>query len=288
MISVPSDIPAIFGDDPGPIYRVGIERTPISYPTRGNDDCNAIEDHSYWFVHRNRCLSSLLGSRIRSGVMLDVGGGNGSTTAALRADGIDCWLVEPGVDGCHNAVSRCVPVIINNTLAELALPGDSVGCIGLFDVIEHVPDVPSLLNEAFRVLAPDAVIAVTVPALRGLWSADDVYAGHHRRYSTHRLTLDLEAAGFVVDRCRYLFGPLVMPRWLFRTIPSLLRLRRADDVARAEREHGVGGGLFARIMSSLLRREAERIKRDRWPMLGTSCVAVAYKRHSPHEPNCHA
>ena len=34
----------------------------ISYPSDGNETCFLIEDHSFWFKHRNNCIVSVVKS----------------------------------------------------------------------------------------------------------------------------------------------------------------------------------------------------------------------------------
>lgn len=213
--------------------------------------------------------------RIQDGIVLDVGGGNGSTARVLRDAGLDCWLVEPGASGCQHAHDRGVPTVILGTLQEVQFPSQSVSGVGMFDVIEHIEDVGSLLGEVRRVLRPGGLLAVTVPALPWLWSSEDVYAGHYRRYTVGSLRQTLHDCGFEVEAANYLFGPLVLPLLACRAIPSLLRIRRGGNWQRAAKEHGADGGLMASGIKACLSREQRRLTRNKWPRLGTSCVALA-------------
>jgi len=254
---------------------VHCESEALSYPTHANDECNAIEDSSYWFRHRNHCIAALLQERIHDGVVLDVGGGNGSTAQVLNEAGLNCWLVEPGASGCHNARDRGIPTVILGTLQDIQFPSESVAGVGMFDVVEHIEDVDSLLGEVRRVLRPGGLIAVTVPAIPWLWSSEDVYAGHYRRYTVRSLRQTLRRCGFEVEVANYLFGPLVLPLLTCRALPSLLGIRRGGNWKRAAREHGSTGGLMASGIKALLAREQRRLTHDKWPTLGTSCIALA-------------
>ena len=51
----------------------------VSYPPRGNAACLEIEDRSFWFLHRNRCIVSLVRRFAPDGPLLDIGGGNGES-----------------------------------------------------------------------------------------------------------------------------------------------------------------------------------------------------------------
>ncbi|HEX3866389.1 MAG TPA: hypothetical protein VHV78_06525, partial [Gemmatimonadaceae bacterium] len=77
---------------------IGDDSTKLSYPDHGNQMCFQVEDTSFWFRHRNRCIVEMLRRLPPSGTVFDVGGGNGFVTAGLLKAGFDSILVEPGVD----------------------------------------------------------------------------------------------------------------------------------------------------------------------------------------------
>lgn len=278
MLTSPSELSHVIkSNDGGPYLVAGADAVSLSYPTHGNDACNAIEGVSFWFRHRNTCITHLVSRRLQDGVFLDVGGGNGSTTKSLAVAGIDCWLIEPNPAGCRNAQDRGIQTIFLASLDALCFPADSVAGVGLFDVIEHIENTSELLSEAYRILVPGGMLAVTVPAIPWLWSTEDEYAGHFRRYTRKALRRDLDSIGFEVELVQYLFGPLVFPLLACRSIPSRLGLRRGGNWGTAAHEHGVDGGWGASIVRRLLHRERKRFKRNRWPLLGTTCIAIARK-----------
>jgi hypothetical protein len=54
----------------------------VSYPEEGNEACFEVEDHSFWFRHRNDCIRELVRNfqPKGKGPIFDVGGGNGFLT----------------------------------------------------------------------------------------------------------------------------------------------------------------------------------------------------------------
>ncbi len=70
------------------------------------------------------------------------------------------------------------------------------------DVLEHLADDGAALRELLRILRPDGVLALTVPALSWLWSDWDVALHHYRRYSRKSLLRLLQDAGGEVLLCR--------------------------------------------------------------------------------------
>mgnify|MGYP007131759322 CR=1 FL=1 len=57
---------------------------PVSYPAHGNATCLAVEDTSFWFRHRNRCILEFVHRYRPDGPLLDIGGGNGFVSPGLQ------------------------------------------------------------------------------------------------------------------------------------------------------------------------------------------------------------
>jgi 2-polyprenyl-3-methyl-5-hydroxy-6-metoxy-1,4-benzoquinol methylase len=78
----------------------------VSYPNEGNRDCLGIEERSFWFSHRNRCIAATVGKFPPQGAIFDIGGGNGFVARGLAEAGFEVVLVEPGEEGARNARQR--------------------------------------------------------------------------------------------------------------------------------------------------------------------------------------
>jgi SAM-dependent methyltransferase len=265
-------------DDVTGIWRAR-QSTPVSYPAHGNAACFRLEDGSFWFNHRNRCIAEAVGQWPPPGFILDVGGGNGYVAGGLIEAGHETVVLEPGDEGARNARTfRNIPHVICATLQDAALKPASVPAIGLFDVLEHVDDDRGFVAEMRRILQPGGLVYVTVPAQQRLWAMDDVEAGHFRRYSTRQLASRFEAAGFDVLYVTYFFELLVAPVFLLRTLPGHLGLRgRRKVVSHYEAEHAARVGWLSRMMRRLLERELRVIASRRTLASGTSCLLVARK-----------
>lgn len=57
----------------------------------------------------------------------------------------------------------------------------------LFDIMEHIENVPEFMNACVRYLKPGGYLLVNVPAHHFLWSRYDKIAGHLRRYTRQLL-----------------------------------------------------------------------------------------------------
>src|SRR5207247_6356314 len=117
----------------------------VSYPSAVQTRIAAIEDSSFWFRHRNSVIGAVVGKHPPEGTLLDVGGGNGSVSLALRRLGISTIVMEPGIDGASIAHARGLTVIRAIFDADMFVEG-AVSAICLFDVIEHVADSLKLLR----------------------------------------------------------------------------------------------------------------------------------------------
>lgn len=247
----------------------------VSYPETGADAMASVEDTSFWFSHRNEVIALLLERFAPGRTLWDIGGGNGFQALRLQERGTEVVLVEPGLTGCRNAVARRVEHVIRGTIESVDLAPASLDAVSLFDVIEHLPDPVKMLTECRRVLRPSGRLFVTVPAYQALWSDEDEYAQHHRRYDKALLEEHLRSAGFEVDFVSYFFQPLVAPIFLVRSLPYRLRGRRRTEGATADlSEHG-SGGLSQRVVEALLARELRALRAGRSLSFGSSLVAVA-------------
>ena len=166
-------------------------RGDVSYPEGQSDECFAIEDGSYWFQHRAGFIVDGIGRYPPPGPLFDVGGGNGHVAAAIEAAGTKVVLVEPGHRAALNARARGVSCVVNSSLQEAGFLPRSLAAVGLFDVLEHVADDEQFLALLHELIAPGGRLYLTVPAHRSLWSAEDVAAGHYRRYTLNALCKQL-------------------------------------------------------------------------------------------------
>lgn len=254
---------------------VARHRSPVPYPAEGNQLFAALEESSFWFRHRNRCILAVLAAHPPAGTLFDVGGGNGFVARALAAAGWPAILVEPGEDGVAAARRRGLGHVVCSTLEDADFHPGSLPAVGLFDVLEHLPDDVAVLAGLRRLLVPGGRLYVTVPAYRWLWSSEDEFAHHHRRYRLGELTERLERSDFRVLRATYFFTLLPLPILLARTLPSRLGLRRRTRAATTRREHAASLPGATRLLDRLLAAEAARLRRGRDLPFGASCLVVA-------------
>jgi SAM-dependent methyltransferase len=250
-------------------------RSPVSYPESGNEWCAGVEEGSFWFRHRSRCVIEMVRRHPPRGPIFDVGGGNGFVTRGLAEAGWETVLIEPGPAGARRAWMGGLRPVVCATLADAGFRRGALAAVGLFDVLEHQPDEAAFLASVSECLAPGGSFYLTVPALPALWSIDDEVAGHHRRYTRRSISRSLTSAGFRVEAVTYIFAVLPLPLLLFRTLPGALGLRTKADIAAAGKEHEVSTRPAGRILDRLLNAELRRIRLGRAMPIGTSCLVAA-------------
>lgn len=252
----------------------------ISYPDSANADCRQIEEQSYWFQHRNSIITSLLAEHAsldEQSFFTDIGGGNGFQSKAIQDTGLATVLVEPGLTGCVNAKNRGVKTVVHATLEASGLRDESVPLAGAFDVVEHIEDESNFLGTAFKKLKTDGLFFMTVPALSILWSDEDSYAGHFRRYTVKSACRSLATQGFKIEFASYIFKPLVLPIFLLRATPYRLGISKGVDIQKTTRQHTLPNNPAGRLVNRGLKKELELLQRMHKQRIGTSVVVVARK-----------
>ena len=232
-----------------------------------------IEAESYWFNHRNDVITAVVRRFPPSGPIFDIGGGNGYVSLGLKRCGFECIVVEPGEVGAANAAKRGFPVI-RAPFQNLTLGDETIGSAGMFDVLEHIEDDSGALANLHRVLKREGRLYIAVPAHRLLWSAEDVAAGHYRRYTLGSLSERLRHAGFAVDYGTYFFTLLVAPIFLMRVVAALAGRSSVGDV---NQDHRLPGGVIGAAFRWSFKRELLAIASGGRRPLGASCLIVARK-----------
>lgn len=151
--------------------------------------------------------------------------------------------------------------------------------IGLFDVVEHIEADLSFLKSIHTLLQTQGHVFISVPAYQALWSKEDDDAGHFRRYTRANLEQKLRDAGFEIVYSTYIFSLLILPVFLFRTIPSRLGLHhKAGQSATHQKEHAKPGGLSQQVLNAIWRFELKKIQQGRSLPFGGSVLVVARKK----------
>lgn len=234
----------------------------------------AVEERHAWFRARRELIGNLAEDLTRDLPphyrVLEVGCGTGHVLRALEqaCSGGQVIGMDVHVEGLHFARQRTACQLV---LGDANAPpfGAEFALVGLFDVLEHLPDDGHVLRRMFGLLQPHGVLMLTVPADPALWSYFDESSRHVRRYEVPDLERKLRAAGFTVEYITpymQLLAP-IMQVWR-RAVPRL------GDHRQMSRELSVIP-VANDVLYWLLKREAAHIQQRRVLPYGASILAVA-------------
>ena len=237
----------------------------------------AAEDRQWWYAGMRAIGFGLLDQalRTRSGPsrtarrFLDAGCGTGLNLEHLADRG-----QAVGIDLSAEAVRFCLSrgvTVVRGSVLTLPFPERSFDGLVSFDVLYHawVTDDREAMGELARVLRPDGLLLVRVPALKVLWGAHDEAVHSRHRYTKTELRALLEGAGLEVLRLTYC-NSILFPLLLVRRTVDRLASRHGSDVEFLPAP-------VEWLFRQLLLVEAALIRRGLNLPLGASVVALARK-----------
>jgi SAM-dependent methyltransferase len=248
-----------------------------------------IEDRHFWFQARNKIITAFVKDLIKTFPdkyrVLEVGCGTGNVLRYLEKTCTDGMVVgmELFAEGLQYARTRVQCPLIQG---DMMMPpfGVKFHLVGLFDVLEHLPEDTRVLEALHQMLEPGGVLMLTVPAHMSLWSYFDEASFHQRRYEKRDLRAKLMAAGYEIVHLTYYMTTLFPLVWSGRRAAALRERSSGKGEITSERVQkmaedelkitpGVNG-----VLSAVLSVERQMIL-NRWPMpFGTSLLAVARRR----------
>ena len=94
------------------------------------------------------------------------------------------------------------------------LKAERIDTIVCMNVLEHIEDDRGTLADFGRLLPAGGKLALLVPSMPSLYGTLDVHLRHFRRYDREPLAALVTAAGFEIEKIRYLNRPGVFGWWL--------------------------------------------------------------------------
>jgi SAM-dependent methyltransferase len=245
----------------------------------------ALEDRHFWFRARNKAILALVSPLARRlpprSRILEVGCGTGNVIRFLEQEcgaglvvGMDLFA-----EGLHYARQRTSCLLVQgDVLAPPLRPQFDI--IGLFDVLEHLPDDGRVLQTLRNMLVPGGCLLLSVPAHPSLWGPFDEASCHLRRYGLAELESELVHTGFRVEYLTHYMALSFPLLWLRRRLSSWPTRRRGEGALRkssaAETELRIIP-VVNELLACLLSQEARLIGQRRVIPFGASLLAVARK-----------
>jgi SAM-dependent methyltransferase len=157
-----------------------------------------------------RQIRAVLGLRAENTMrLLDIGCSTGALIMSARREGIDAEGVEPAERAARAAQAAGLRVF-PGTLESAGYPMGRFQAATLMEVIEHLRDPATLLQEVRRILEPKGILVVgtgnaaswTVSLMGGRWDYFQVepFGGHVSFFTPGSLSRLAERCGFRVER----------------------------------------------------------------------------------------
>lgn len=172
------------------------------FPADAYPELATLEAQNFWFRARNHLIVWALRHHFPTmGRFLEIGCGTGFVLSgvaeafpAAELTGTDAFSV-----GLAYAARRVPGAEVHQMDARRIPYRNEFDVVGAFDVLEHIEQDETVLQQMNVALRPGGGIALTVPQHPWLWSRQDELACHVRRYRVQELHDKVQRAGFVVD-----------------------------------------------------------------------------------------
>ena len=185
-----------------------------------------LEREHWWFRGRRAVYLDLLQTALRGhrpARVLDVGAGVGGFLSELQTLGDEVHHTDLSHAALAHAATRERARGVQASAVALPYASMSFDLVCLFDVLEHIEDDAAVLEEVERVLNPEGIVILSVPAHAWLWSENDRVAEHVRRYSRRGLLELLGASRLILERCTFTNAAL---------FPAIVAFVLASEAAR--------------------------------------------------------
>ena len=240
------------------------------------------EENHFWFKYWNNVIGSNVFELLvncKNSRFLELGCGNGNVIREIEKRLPEATIVgsELHEEGLLNARGRVACELVQADI--YSLPNwAKFDLIGLFDVLEHLPDDVKALKEIRKALKPGGKLILTVPASMKLWSYVDEVAGHFKKYSCDTLEEALLKSGFKIVKNEPFMMPLFPAMWLSRKFTQLKKKLglngQKEDRALANDQLKISPFMNF-IMGTILGIEGKLINMGVRMPFGTSILAIA-------------
>ncbi len=239
----------------------------------------ATEEGFWWFQGMNRMLWDFLDRHPPGGLTLEVGCGTGHVSALLRRRYPGCEVVsmDLSAEGLRYAQGHGLRNLARADMRDLPFVANCARSLLSLDAIVHLEpgEVPPVLEEFSRVLAPDGLLLLRAAAFQWLRSRHSAFVNERQRFQARTLLPEIERSGFQILRHTYA-NCLLLP-------VSLFKFRVWEPLARAQPESGLRPlpPALNAILKNVLTMEAAWLRHcGRFP-IGQSLWVLARKKGSP-------
>ncbi|MHB1457005.1 MAG: class I SAM-dependent methyltransferase [Armatimonadota bacterium] len=236
------------------------------------DRIRALEDVHWWYKGRKHLLERLKETiKLRNALILDAGCGTGFAGRLLA----ECGTVI-GLDASRHAFDESVSAEINclALIDKTPFSDNTFDLVVGMDLIEHLDDDQSALNEMYRVCKEGGYLFITAPAYRWMWSAHDESLEHKQRYSLNEVISKIRKSGFDIEKSSYFVSTVFLAAFIYR----MLRRKSAasSDLAPVAKPINT-------VLTSIMKTEASIAWRIGLPFGMTAFVLARKPEKDPVE-----
>lgn len=222
-----------------------------------------IGTHWYYKSKAAAVYKALQGLKIHN--ILDVGAGSGFFSKYLISNtgAKESWCVDTAYDSEFD--EKYLNGIIHYRKVNPAIEPDLVL---LVDVLEHIEDDTSFLQDYVRNVPKGTTFFISVPAFNFLWSQHDVFLEHKRRYSLKQLEDLVTSCHLSIDTGFYYFGAVLPIAVVTRLMKNIFCSQHKPQSQLQSHSKFVNS-----FLSSLCSFEINFMLKNRFAGLSAMCVA---------------
>ena len=203
------------------------------------------------YIFRKELALSLIRKNVPAGSkFLEVGCASGDFGITLAGMGYRGLMIDFSDEAADETTKNLKEKKVTNVRFENKdLRGIGVegkfDLVTLFEVLEHIEDDKAFLYKINELLKTGGKLLCSVPSRQKLWGANDVLAGHIRRYEKEDLTKLFEISGFrIIEFFSYGFPWLNMIKY-FRDFVARKVLEKQEQGSRVLRTKKSGLNIIA-------------------------------------------
>lgn len=191
-----------------------------------------LEKDNWWFRVRRNIIFKLfkeynLGKENK---ILDYGCGSGFLVGQFQDKGYNAYGVDISKEAVNFGTNKGIRNLFQQNGIKVNFPDNDFDVILAMDIIEHIEDDRSAIEEFKRLLKPGGHLIITAPAYQWLWGVQDEVAHHFRRYTMSGLTNTIKrSSNLKIVRKTYFNTFLFLPIAVVRVLSKRFNLKERES-----------------------------------------------------------
>jgi SAM-dependent methyltransferase len=228
--------------------------------------------HPIDIFSRNNCIKYIKKfQKINSPVILEIGCSSGYLLENLIAEFPESLII--GADIVKEPIYKLSKKLIKTPLIRFDLLKNPFNesfadVITLLNVAEHISDDNKAFKECFKILKPNGILIIEVPAFQMLYDSYDKELKHYRRYNLKELEQKLKNIGFKIEFKSYL-GFFLFPLFFIVKLINKILGKKNVSISQSKKSNNI-------ITKILLKIEEDYFTKNSLPF-GIRCFVCAKK-----------